>query len=229
MNGNSNVDPATQFMGTRDNRDFVIKTNNVERIKVSGSGEIRIHGNIRLDSLNSDSVKATYVDQSGNLRLGPGGGGGTQLCYSPVYAFYRKLCPADPNYYFFGSNNGFSKLVIGNPLSTPGSYKLYVTGGILTERLRIADPSTSFWADYVFDENYKLQSLQEVKKYIEGNSHLPNMPTAKDVKENGIDVLEIQGKLLEKIEELTLHLIAQEERIKELEEHQIKNNFSFTK
>ncbi len=60
-------------------------------------------------------------------------------------------------------------------------------------------------------------TLQEIKEYIRINNHLPNIPTEKEVRENGIDVMEIQGKLLAKIEELTLHMIAQDERIKSLE------------
>lgn len=216
MVGNANTNPTTQFIGTTDNKDVVFKTNNAERLKLKGNGDLSIHGNIKLDSLSSDTVQAVFVDQHGNLRRGPGDDE-PQQCYKPAYAFYKKLCPPDNNYYFFGSTSGVSKLVIGNTTLTPGSYKLYVTGGILTEKLRIADPTTTFWADYVFDDNYKLQSLQEVKKFIAVKKHLPNIPSTEDVRENGIDVLEIQGKLLAKIEELTLHLISQEERIKELE------------
>ena len=61
--------------------------------------------------------------------------------------------------------------------------------------------------DYVFSSNYKLKSLAEVENYIQANSHLPNIPSAKEVETNGQDVGALQLKLLEKIEELTLYVI----------------------
>lgn len=69
-------------------------------------------------------------------------------------------------------------------------------------------------ADYVFNKDYNLMSLSETKNYINLNGHLPNIPSEKEFKENGINVEEMQFKLLEKIEELTLHLIEQQEQIK---------------
>lgn len=71
--------------------------------------------------------------------------------------------------------------------------------------------------DYVFSKEYNLKSLDEVSDFIKMNNHLPNIPSADDVKENGIGTAELQVKLLEKIEELTLYIIDQEKRIKQLE------------
>jgi hypothetical protein len=73
------------------------------------------------------------------------------------------------------------------------------------------------WCDYVFDKDYKLQSLSELEKYIKQNKHLPDMPTEKQVLENGIDLGEMNMKLLKKIEDLTLYIIEQNKRIKQLE------------
>ena len=61
--------------------------------------------------------------------------------------------------------------------------------------------------DYVFKEDYDLISLQEVQNYIKKNGHLPNIPSAKDMEENGIQLGEMNMKLLEKIEELTLYVL----------------------
>lgn len=72
-------------------------------------------------------------------------------------------------------------------------------------------------ADYVFNEDYKLRPLIEVEHYVQKNHHLPNIPSAQEVKENGMDVADFQNKLLEKIEVLTLYVIAQEKRIAALE------------
>ncbi|WP_291119223.1 hypothetical protein [Empedobacter sp. UBA7248] len=73
------------------------------------------------------------------------------------------------------------------------------------------------WADYVFKEKYDLLTLQEVEKHIQEKGHLPNIPSEKEVLENGISVGETQKLLLQKIEELTLYIIEQDKRIKELE------------
>lgn len=82
----------------------------------------------------------------------------------------------------------------GNFPTTAGSvnvsnYNLFVKGGILTEEVRVNLQSA--WADYVFDKNYNLKSLEEVETFINQNKHLPNMPSAKQVKEEGIELGEM--------------------------------------
>ena len=67
--------------------------------------------------------------------------------------------------------------------------------------------------DYVFNENYVLKPLSEVENFISLNKHLPDIPSANDIKKNGLNIGEIQTKLLQKIEELTLYVIEQERRI----------------
>lgn len=62
-------------------------------------------------------------------------------------------------------------------------------------------------ADYVFEEGYNLKSLSEVEDYVKENKHLPGMPSAADFSKNGMSVSEMSNKLLEKVEELTLHMI----------------------
>lgn len=62
-------------------------------------------------------------------------------------------------------------------------------------------------ADYVFEENYNLQSLQEVERYVKENKHLPGVPSAAEIAKNGMSVSEMSNLFLEKIEELTLHMI----------------------
>lgn len=94
-------------------------------------------------------------------------------------------------------------------------YRLFVRGGIIAEEVRIRLQTQ--WADYVFSENYNLLSLEKVQEYIEIEKHLPNMPTAKEVAEKGIEVGNIVTLQQEKIEELTLYIIEQNERNKEQE------------
>ncbi len=73
------------------------------------------------------------------------------------------------------------------------------------------------WADYVFEKNYKLRSLQEVNAFIDKNGHLPEVPSAEEVKNNGVKLGEMDAILLKKIEELTLYMIEQNKKIEMLE------------
>ncbi|KGO87308.1 hypothetical protein Q765_06475 [Flavobacterium rivuli WB 3.3-2 = DSM 21788] len=98
------------------------------------------------------------------------------------------------------------------------AYKLVVNGGILAKEVRVA----TTWADYVFEDTYKLKPLAEVECFIQENGHLPNVPSAKQVEEDGIEMGNMAKIQQEKIEELTLYAIAQQKQIdqqaKELQE-----------
>jgi hypothetical protein len=72
------------------------------------------------------------------------------------------------------------------------------------------------WADYVFTPEYRLAPLSEVAAYVEANHHLPGIPSADEVAEKGVSLGDMQTKLLAKIEELTLHMIAAEQENQEL-------------
>jgi hypothetical protein len=93
-------------------------------------------------------------------------------------------------------------------------YNLFVKGGILTEEVRVSLQST--WADYVFSKDYKLPSLFELEDFIETNGHLPNVPSAQTVKEDGIELGEMAKIQQEKIEELTLYIIQLNKEIENL-------------
>ncbi|GAL83020.1 hypothetical protein MYP_246 [Sporocytophaga myxococcoides] len=98
----------------------------------------------------------------------------------------------------------------------PTGYRLYVEDGILTEKLKVGLKTTSDWSDYVFASDYKLLSLSEVERFIKANKHLPDVPSAEEVVRTGIDVAQMDAKLLQKIEELTLYVIEQQKQIEEL-------------
>ncbi|TCC97701.1 hypothetical protein [Pedobacter hiemivivus] len=93
---------------------------------------------------------------------------------------------------------------IGIGTADPKAYKLAVNGKIRAQEIKV---EASPWPDYVFTKSYYLPSLQETEKYIKEKGHLPGIPSAAEVKANGIDLGEMNAKLLQKIEELTLHLI----------------------
>ncbi len=107
---------------------------------------------------------------------------------------------------------------LGIGTATPGA-KLAVNGKIHAKEVKV---DLVGWPDYVFKENYTLPTLQEVENHIKQKGHLQNIPSAKEVEEKGIELGEMNMKLLEKIEELTLYTIAQEKRIKELENRDTK-------
>jgi hypothetical protein len=104
-------------------------------------------------------------------------------------------------------------------------YRLYVKDGIKTERIKVEIASSNGWADYVFDNDYKLRSLEEVEQYITENKHLPEIPSTSEVLKNGIELKEMNVLLLKKVEELTLYLLEQNKKIKELTERvdELKN------
>jgi hypothetical protein len=93
-------------------------------------------------------------------------------------------------------------------------YKLDVNGTIRAREVKI---NLNEGADFVFEEDYNLKPLEEVHLFIKTNKHLPNIAPAKEMVSEGLDMGEFQIKLLQKIEELTLYIIEQDKRIKELE------------
>ncbi|MCG8411990.1 MAG: hypothetical protein MI739_11975, partial [Bacteroidales bacterium] len=112
-----------------------------------------------------------------------------------------------------GGQVGIGTTVIGS------SYKLAVQGKIGAHEIVV---TTDGWYDFVFDKDYKLKDLKEVENFIEENNHLPDIPSEKEVLENGIQIGEMNAKLLQKIEELTLYTIAQQKEIEELREQNSK-------
>ncbi|MBK9736947.1 MAG: hypothetical protein IPO92_19145, partial [Saprospiraceae bacterium] len=76
----------------------------------------------------------------------------------------------------------------------------------------------SDWADYVFDKEYKLMSINDVEKFVLANNHLPNIPKATTVQNEGLKMSEVSTKMMEKIEEMMLYIIAQNKQIKALQD-----------
>ncbi|WP_396159108.1 hypothetical protein [Flavobacterium sp.] len=134
------------------------------------------------------------------------------------------------NIWFNGSSSESNgKIYIGSNVSYPnatGNYKLFVEGGILTEKVKVALRSTANWADYVFEKNYELMPLKNVEEYINKNKHLPGIDSAEELSKKGLDLAEMQAKQMEKIEELTLYIIEQNKKLEkqnnEIEELKIQ-------
>lgn len=99
---------------------------------------------------------------------------------------------------------------VGIGTSTPAE-KLSVNGKIRAHEIKV---ELANWPDFVFAKDYALPTLQETEKHIKEKGHLPGIPTAAEVEKNGIELGDMNKKLLQKIEELTLYLIEMKKELK---------------
>ena len=122
---------------------------------------------------------------------------------------------ADGDWFMDVNDNGLFRI----SLDGSGSQELEISPtGDLTILGDINSTGTTVVPDYVFESDYKLRTLDELSAFIEKEKHLPNVPSAAEVLENGLNMSKLQMTLLEKIEELTLYTLAQEKAIRELRE-----------
>ncbi|RZJ76969.1 MAG: hypothetical protein EOO45_00365 [Flavobacterium sp.] len=117
----------------------------------------------------------------------------------------------DNKFYAHMVIDGEGKIGIGT--EAMGAERLAVNGLVKAREVKVEG---GIWPDYVFEKSYRPLSLSAVEKFISLNGHLPELPSAATVKANGIELGEINRTLLKKVEELTLHLIAQSKEIKAL-------------
>ena len=122
------------------------------------------------------------------------------------------------NYQFgVGVKAHFNQFVsIGSTcIPTNDTIKLAVKGRVVCEGLRIRKEGNC-WADYVFDKDYKIKSLDIIEEYIKRNHHLPGVPSEQSIKEEGVDIYTMLKIQMEKIEELTLYIIELKKENEEL-------------
>ena len=117
---------------------------------------------------------------------------------------------------FLQDETGFIGIGTNDP-----KYKLDVCGTIRAKEV-LVDLNGSC-PDYVFEQNYNLMSLTDLKSYIDTNKHLPEIPSAKETEENGINLSEMNMLLLKKVEELTLYILQLEQRINVMETSNMNN------
>jgi len=114
------------------------------------------------------------------------------------------------------SGNDLYSTVSGNVgigVTSPSS-KLTVNGIVKCKEVQV---TLTGWPDYVFDKNYTLGSLNDIEQYINTHKHLPGVPSAGDIHDNGVKLGEMDAILMQKIEELTLHLIVLNKKVEALE------------
>jgi hypothetical protein len=100
---------------------------------------------------------------------------------------------------------------VGIGTTNPQS-KLAVAGTITAQKIRVTT-NPAEWPDYVFNADYQLPSLSEVEKFVTANKHLPGIPSADEIGKEGQDLGEMNKKLLQKIEELTLYVIELQKQV----------------
>ena len=132
----------------------------------------------------------------------------------------------ESNFYFFNANADGSGAAnyylvadgltgnVGIGTTPAANYKLVVDGAFSARKVKVQQNG---WADYVFYKNYNLPSLHEIEQFIHVNKHLPGIPSASDVAKEGVDLGEMNKLLLQKIEELTLHVIELNKKVETLE------------
>jgi hypothetical protein len=143
-------------------------------------------------------IADSYNGNMGTFTLCVDGGSGSEM---------NTLCKG-----IFCDGNGAMGI---NTSIIPEGFKLSVKGKIIAEGVKV--DLQSKWPDFVFKSNYDLTELADLKKYIELHGHLPNIPSEEEVKKDGLDLAAMNALLLQKIEEMTIHLIRVEERVKALE------------
>ncbi|MCU0373922.1 MAG: hypothetical protein MUF24_01320 [Chitinophagaceae bacterium] len=221
--------------------DIVLKTNNTDRLLINGStGTVFMEGRLGVgapasvskflvDGIGHASTETVTVNDEAPLlqfRAAGDANGFVQLSGSDMrigtnagVANARLVMRTGGSDRFYMNANGnasfLNTLSVGTPEVATG-YALSVRGRIMGEEIRIQNFAA--WPDYVFKQNYPLRSLQQVAAHIAEKGHLPGIPPAAEVEKNGFDVGQMEAKLLEKVEELTLYLIEANRRIEQLEQ-----------
>jgi hypothetical protein len=162
-----------------------------------------------IGSLNGIRINGTIPSSSQNgITYQSGGGGGAAIGFSRGGSYDTFI-----DFYTSGVVNSFGSISHRMRIASNGNVgigtvspaeKLSVNGKIRAQEIKVEAVN---WPDYVFADNYKLPSLQETEKHIKEKGHLPGIPSAEEVKTDGVDLGDMNAKLLKKIEELTLYLI----------------------
>jgi hypothetical protein len=223
--GNSGTDASNNFIGTTDNQPLVFKTNNTKVMNILPNGVVKVgindpggSGEAYFRIYKEDNLAFEIANSLGSFQIGKSGcngcwGGQIGDTVLRNKGTSHNIIIAQPN----DGNDGSTYFGIQDAYN--GTWVKFFNNAIARFDGKIkakeVEVKANVWADYVFKKEYQLRSLEDVEKHIIEKGHLPNIPTAQEVLENGINVAEMNSKLLEKIEELTLYSINQNKQIKQ--------------
>jgi len=159
--------------------------------------KLDVAGNLRTTSFINAREYIT-VDNGGSYRVALNGQSDGYVTGRDVTSQDKFLISANGNSYFNGGNVGIG--------TTNPQQKLHVKGTVYSTEVKV-DLAAGTGPDYVFSSNYQLPTLNDVKTYIDQHKHLPEVPSAKEMEANGVNLGEMNMLLLKKIEELTLYMI----------------------
>ena len=228
---------ANQFLSNSLANDFIFTNNtgganilfgtctggsSIERMRIASTGRIGIGTNnpsslLHIQNGNFQITNSGALTGLANAKTGLSFGSNVTSMAAPTdYSWIQSsngpllLNPLSTTTLTTQANNYVAIGYSANTSTTPGlGYNLLVAGKIMCEELKIKIKSGSSWPDYVFSADYKLMSVDSLQRFIIQNNHLPDVPSASEVEENGIMAGEMSGILLKKIEELTLYMIEQ--------------------
>jgi len=210
------------------------------------------NGNMYFSNFNSSQAPGPFSDISGytermtlkqNGRFGIGmtnpnaqlsvargtGVDGTAAFFGTTHVSHFNYGSAENTYIRGGKDNALiiigdgtgQRIAIGSSTVANG-FTLSVSGKVITEEVQIQLKTA--WPDYVFLQNHKLTPLSELENYIQQHQHLPNIPSAGEIEKNGLVVGDMQKRMMEKIEELTLYILELNKRIEVLEANKSKTS-----
>ncbi|MEM8847760.1 MAG: hypothetical protein AAGD17_11720 [Bacteroidota bacterium] len=185
-------------------------------INGDGTGNVGIRTMNPSATLHINSNSDVGRGQNPALRIGLRNGNHIAIDDNEIGAFTNN---SNAVLYLNGSQSTSNTIIngdgtgnVGIGTMNPNGWRLAVNGKIRAKEIKVE----TGWSDFVFENTYNLPTLQEVEYHIKEKGHLKDIPSAKEVEENGIFLGEMDAKLLQKIEELTLYTIQQQKEIEEL-------------
>ncbi len=200
-------------IGTLTNHALRLNTNSTGRLHIYPAGEVVVGSNASASfgkftvETPNNSFGISHTSTGGNILAT--NIGGTSAGIGTFSNTNMRIFCNSASRIFVAAATGNVGIGTDNP-----TYKLSVLGNIRSNEVVVE----TGWADYVFDEKYKLPLLSEVEKFIQQHKHLPNIPTALEIEKNGLYLGDTQKRMMEKIEELTLYMIEANKKIEKLEQ-----------
>ncbi|MEO1627908.1 MAG: hypothetical protein AAFV25_22355, partial [Bacteroidota bacterium] len=195
-------------------KQFLFANNNSRMASINSQGQFQLYEG----AANTGDQMSLDVRNSGNFYLdfdSPSGSTSLQRLHIGYVGNYNSN-PAP--------NKVLDAVIMGSLEASQNgkSTDLHVFGEVMSCKMRTQEVLVENlgWCDYVFEKDYPLMPLKELREYIAENKHLPNIPSAEEVNQNGRQMADMQKRMMEKIEELTLYVLQLENKIEQLEKKQ---------